>query len=91
MELVQQLLAMRQREIVPRLAGAAFGKAHAADSGLLTANWRMGDGAVLRLEANLSDNAIAHRESKPIGVPIWGGETGETMPPWSVFWRLESR
>jgi len=91
MELVQQLLTMRQREIVPRLAGAAFGKAHAADSGLLTANWRMGDGAVLRLEANLSDNAIAHRESKPIGVPIWGGETGETMPPWSVFWRLESR
>jgi malto-oligosyltrehalose trehalohydrolase len=91
MELVQQLLSMRRREIVPRLAGAAFGKAQAADGGLLTANWRMGDGAVLRLEANLSDNAIAHPQSKPIGVPIWGGETGETMPPWSVFWRLESR
>lgn len=91
MELVQQLLAMRRLEIVPRLLGAAFGRAHAAASGLLAANWRMGDGAVLRLEANLSNNAIAHPQSKPIGVPIWGGETGETMPPWSVFWRLESR
>ena len=47
--LVRELLAIRQREIVPRLAGAAFGDAHAADNGLLTAHWRMGDGATLRL------------------------------------------
>ena len=33
----------------PRLAGAAFGEAQAADNGLLTASWRMGDGATLRL------------------------------------------
>ena len=53
--LVQELLPIRQREIVPRLAGAAFGDAQAADNGLLTAIWRMGDGATLRLMANLSD------------------------------------
>ena len=52
--LVQELLAIRRREIVPRLAGATFGDAQAADNGLLTAHWRMGDGTTLSLIANLS-------------------------------------
>ena len=51
--LVRELLSIRRREIVPRLAGAAFGEAIASDNGLLTANWRMGDGATLGLLANL--------------------------------------
>ena len=38
---VQQMLAIRRREIVPRLAGTAFGDAKAASDGLLTASWRM--------------------------------------------------
>jgi maltooligosyltrehalose trehalohydrolase len=88
--LVQQLLSIRRREIAPRLAGAAFGEAHAADSGLLTANWRMGDGATLHLLANLSVDA-AERPTEATGTPIWGGEAGETIPPWSVFWRLDAR
>jgi len=88
--LVRDLLAMRHREIVPRLAGAAFGDARAADDGLLTANWRMGDGAALGLLANLSANEVARRQGEPIGRPIWGGETGERLRPWSVFWRLET-
>jgi maltooligosyltrehalose trehalohydrolase len=88
--LVQELLAMRRREIVPRLAGAAFGNAHAADSGLLTAHWRMGDGAALHLLANLSDRAIAH-QSEATGTKIWGDAAGGSILPWSVFWRLETR
>jgi maltooligosyltrehalose trehalohydrolase len=88
--LVQQLLTIRRREIVPRLAGAAFGEAHAADSGLLTANWRLDDGATLRLLANLSGHDTEPRaEAK--GTPIWGGGASGTIPPWSVFWRLEAR
>jgi maltooligosyltrehalose trehalohydrolase len=89
--LVQQLLATRQREIVPRLAGAAFGNAQEADNGLLTASWRLGDGATLVLTANLSNREIAHQRSEAAGTRIWGGETGDLMPPWSVFWRLEAR
>jgi malto-oligosyltrehalose trehalohydrolase len=89
--LVQELLAIRRREIVPRLAGAAFGDAHATDDGLLTASWRMGDGATLQLEANLSTGEVARQRSKTTGTPIWGGETSEPIPPWSVFWRLEAR
>jgi maltooligosyltrehalose trehalohydrolase len=89
--LVQALLALRARAIVPRLAGARFGEAHAADNGLLTASWRMGDGATLRLTANLSGNAITHRIEHALGNSIWGGETGEAIPPWSVFWHLDAR
>ena len=89
--LVQSLLAIRRREIVPRLAGTTFGAAHAKDSDLLTADWRMGDGATLRLLANLSAGEIAHKQSKTTGTPIWGDETSGLLPPWSVFWRLEAR
>jgi maltooligosyltrehalose trehalohydrolase len=89
--LVQQLLAIRRRDIVPRLAGAAFGDAHAADDGLLTASWRMGDGAALQLTANLSNREIDHKRSEATGTPIWGGETSDLIAPWSVVWRLEAR
>jgi len=89
--LVQNLLAIRRREIVPRLAGASFGDAHAADNGLLTAHWRMGDGATLQLAANLSNSEIARKASAASGTSIWGGEPGDLMPPWSVFWRIGGR
>jgi 1,4-alpha-glucan branching enzyme len=89
--LVRDLLTIRRDKIIPRLASAAFGEAHAADNGLLTAHWRMGDGAMLRLTANLSDDEIPSPESEPTGVPIWGGEITGPLPPWSVFWRLDTR
>ncbi|HWX04274.1 MAG TPA: malto-oligosyltrehalose trehalohydrolase [Bradyrhizobium sp.] len=89
--LVRELLAIRRREIFPRLSGAAFGQAHAADNGLLTANWRMGDGTTLHLLANLSTAAIARGGGGATGRAIRGGEPGDLLPPWSVFWRLEAR
>jgi len=89
--LVQSLLAIRRREIVPRLADTTFGGAQATDGDLLTADWRMGDGATLRLLANLSAGEIAREQSETTGTPIWGDETSGLVPPWSVFWRLEAR
>jgi maltooligosyltrehalose trehalohydrolase len=88
--LVRELLSLRQRQIVARLAGAAFGGADAADNGLLTASWRMGDGAALHLLANLSEQAVTHRSAAG-GSNIWGGEPGNSLQPWSVFWRLDAR
>jgi maltooligosyltrehalose trehalohydrolase len=88
--LVQELLSIRQQEIVPRLAGAAFGNAHAADNGLLTAHWRMGDGATLHLLANLSDQAVA-QEAVTAGTKIWGADLGTSLLPWSVFWHIGVR
>jgi maltooligosyltrehalose trehalohydrolase len=86
--LVRELLAIRRREITPRLAGASFGAAHVADNSLLTANWGMGDGATLFLIANLSPREIANGSPRAAGTPIWGGEPGNGLPPWSVFWRI---
>jgi maltooligosyltrehalose trehalohydrolase len=88
--LVRELLAIRRQQIVPRLAGAAFGDAHAADNGFLTAHWRMGDAATLHLLANLSDQAIAH-QAAGTGTKIWGGEIGASLRPWSVFWHIGAR
>jgi maltooligosyltrehalose trehalohydrolase len=81
------LLALRRKEIAPRLNGASFGDAAAADNGLLTAHWRMGDGTTLSLTANLSDKDITYSGKAP-GAPIWGGMTGDRLPPWSVIWHL---
>jgi maltooligosyltrehalose trehalohydrolase len=86
--LVTRLLMLRQKEIVARLNGAAFGGAEAAESGLLSASWRMGDGAALHLIANLSDTAVARPSGENVGRPIWGGEPDPILPPWSVFWRI---
>ena len=88
--LVQQLLAIRTREIVPRLAGTTFGDAHAAENGLLTANWHLGDGATLTLIANLS-TAVISSDHQPTGTRLWGSWSGGPIPPWSVVWRLEAR
>lgn len=84
--MVRKLLQVRRQEIVPRLAGAAFGTADAESSGLLTADWRMGDGTALRLTANLSEAAVSHGETA--GTLIWGSELGNSVPPWSVHWRI---
>ncbi len=62
--LVRKLLSVRQREIIPRLGGAAFGGAKATENGLLSATWRMGDGATLALTANLSNHDIPHAAGK---------------------------
>jgi maltooligosyltrehalose trehalohydrolase len=85
---VQELLAIRRREIVPHLDGAAFGEAKVAANGLLTADWRMGDGAILRLLANLSDWEAANTGDDFSGTLIWGSELGISVPPWSVHWRI---
>lgn len=86
--LVRDLLKIRRQEIVPRLANAAFGEATADDSRLLTAHWRLGDGAMLRLRANLSDQAIRHAPDKLEGTLIWGSELGDSVPPRTVLWRI---
>jgi maltooligosyltrehalose trehalohydrolase len=86
--LVRELLKVRRQEIVPRLAGTAFGEAQAASNRWLAANWRLGDGATLRLTANLSDHPVSRPPGESAGTLIWGSELGDSAPPWSVFWRI---
>ena len=86
--LMRELLSVRRDEIIPRLRGARFGEAASAENGLLTACWQMGDGARLQLTANLSSQQIANASPLSTGSPIWGGDAGDRLPPWSVFWRI---
>jgi maltooligosyltrehalose trehalohydrolase len=85
--LVRDLLAIRRREIMPRLAGASFGGAQAAENGPLTAHWRMDDGQLLSLAANLSDREITD-PSQTRGTLIWGSALSPSMPAWSVRWHI---
>ena len=78
--LVRELLRIRRQQIIHRLVGAAFGKAQVTDDGLLTADWRMGDGAALRLLANLSDQAISHAPGGAAGT-LMGAAVGDSVPP----------
>jgi maltooligosyltrehalose trehalohydrolase len=87
--LVRNLLSVRRGEIVPRLAGAQFGDASVAD-GLLSAHWRMGDGALLHLLANLSSQVI-NLQTKMTGTKIWGGDLSDVISPWAVHWHIGQR
>jgi maltooligosyltrehalose trehalohydrolase len=51
----RQLLALRQRHIVPHLPGAHAIGAHAVGVGAVLARWRLGDGSVLTIACNLGD------------------------------------
>jgi malto-oligosyltrehalose trehalohydrolase len=88
LKLVQELLGIRHREIVPRLAGARFGTADANELGLVIAHWPMGEGKTLSLTANLSDREASRPTGEIKGTLIWGTEPDRTIPPWSVFWRI---
>jgi maltooligosyltrehalose trehalohydrolase len=87
LKLVRDLLARRRQQIVPRLQGATFGTARTSKDGLVTADWRMGDGTTLTLLANLSDHDVSHAPVELKGTLIWGSELKDRVPPWSVVWR----
>ncbi|WGS00844.1 malto-oligosyltrehalose trehalohydrolase [Bradyrhizobium sp. ISRA443] len=84
--LVRDLLAVRRREIAPRLAAARFGDARITGD-LLTAHWTMGDGSTLQLAVNLSDREIAS-PVQPTGRLIWGHASSDRIAPWSVRWYI---
>jgi maltooligosyltrehalose trehalohydrolase len=48
----------------------------------------MGDGATLSLLANLSDRMVSHTSDDSRGTLLWGSELSDSVPPWSVHWRV---
>ncbi|MCP5420232.1 MAG: glycogen debranching protein GlgX [Gammaproteobacteria bacterium] len=96
--LYRELLAIRQREIMPRLAAAPAGQAsfRTFGAGGLNARWPLAEGTVLHLLANLSDDALANVETLPGAVLYVNGQTVlaslgyQVLPSWSVVWTLES-
>ncbi|WP_213880123.1 malto-oligosyltrehalose trehalohydrolase [Pseudomonas sp. dw_358] len=57
-QLYRQLLALRRDEIVPRLPGSMAEGCTVLAEGVVSARWRMGDGSLLRIDLNLSSDAV---------------------------------
>ena len=95
----RELLALRARKIVPRLAGArALGRhCHGIDATALSASWVLGDGCELLLVANLGDQAVTGITLAPDALlyATHPGRLGQThhdcLPAWSVFWYLRPK
>ena len=85
------LLDIRHTEIVPRLAemeGNAGSYALIEEQGLQV-SWRLGDGARLRLVANLSATPLKWNDPGG-GRVIWSQAIKEdALGPWAVLWTIE--
>jgi maltooligosyltrehalose trehalohydrolase len=84
---VRELLAIRNQEIVPRLAGVRFGSAR-RDGSIVTAQWRLGDGSRLALMANLSSEVAQAPRLAAETCSLWGDAAAGKLPPWSVSWTI---
>nr|WP_207956107.1 malto-oligosyltrehalose trehalohydrolase [Rubrobacter marinus] len=87
----RELLALRAREIVPRLPGTRGGGTFrlVGERGL-EASWTLGDGSALTLLANLGPERGTGFE-KPAGGLLYATDDalqGDALPPWSVAWYL---
>ena len=96
LELHRELLALRRRELVPRLAGARALDSACNEIGptALSAGWVLGDGSELLVLANLGDEPVTG-VAPPPGSLLYTthpGRSGQTchdhLPAWSVFWSL---
>jgi maltooligosyltrehalose trehalohydrolase len=86
--LVRTLLAIRQTEIVPHLAGARFGGVR-LEGATLSAHWQLGNGTRLSFLANLSDKVQVHSENK-VGRIIFGGTLSVSLLPYTIHWSIGS-
>jgi maltooligosyltrehalose trehalohydrolase len=88
----RRLLALRHREIIPRLRGIRgyAGEYKILAAGLVTVRWHLGDGSRLTLTANLSAAARDGIERSP-GREICsiGSREDDRLGAWSVVWSLE--
>jgi len=99
LEYHRELLALRRREIVPRLKGIAGGRARSSllGEGALRVEWQAGDAFRVMLTANLSGVPVA-AAVEPGGrviyatpAPAAAGASAGTLAPWSVLWQVHDR
>ena len=82
----KELIALRRREIVPRLEGAYGESAEAVGEKAVLVSWRMTD-ARLTIAVNLGDQAVP--AALPSSAPIWGKARAEAIPPFSTLAWIE--
>jgi maltooligosyltrehalose trehalohydrolase len=74
--LYQKLIALRMKEIVPRLVGAESMGANAIGPKAVLARWRLGDGSLLTIATNLGTDEVSFQT--PAGQLLFA--TGTTGP-----------
>jgi len=88
--LYRDLLAIRRREIVPRLRniGGNSGSFEILGEAAVRVQWKIGGGAKLELIANLKSRPLG--EVKARGRRIWSAPTdaGDILGPWGVIWSI---
>lgn len=77
----QRLIALRMKEIAPRLLGTASIWAEAIGPKAVQANWRLGDGSRLTIVANFGEDAVQY--STPAGNLLF--KTGESGPMTAAY------
>ena len=97
LERVKSLLAIREREIVPRIGGCTGETARyeVLNRRALHIAWRLDDGARLSVMANLSERPVANpgwpldgRAIAAQPAALAGDARIDPLPPWSVVWTL---
>lgn len=95
----RELLALRRRELMPRLHGIDGGHTDLERLGeqAVSVRWMLGDGSRLILFANLGDEELTGVEL-PSGPVLYTthdaaleSQNTSRMPPWSVFWYLHAK
>ena len=88
---VRHLLALRHREVVPRLAGTAGGaQVERLGGGAFVARWRLGDDSVLSVVSNLS--SMPYAGSVPGGGRLLystPATDSDALPGWGLLWYLD--
>ncbi|WP_158927386.1 malto-oligosyltrehalose trehalohydrolase [Acidisphaera sp. S103] len=79
--LYRALIALRMKEIVPRLAGTTSLGAEPIGPKAVLARWRLGDGACLTIVVNLDADAVAF--ATPAGRVLF--TTGDTAPMTAAY------
>ena len=79
--LYQRLIALRMKELVPRLRGTKSIGAEAIGPKAVVARWRLGDGSRLTIVTNLGTDAVSFEP--PAGRLLF--TTGETNPMTAVY------
>jgi len=89
-----ELLAIRRREIVPRLAGAAANGARWESLGerALRVEWNLGEASILAMLANFKESPV-ELASETGGrlihaTPEGAAGSRRLLPPWGVVWTL---
>ncbi|WP_460135903.1 malto-oligosyltrehalose trehalohydrolase [Pseudomonas sp. S1_E04] len=82
-QLYRHLLNLRHHHIVPHLPGSVALGAQVLADRALTARWRLGNGAVLQIDLNLSATALDHTAPQPV-IFATPADQGAQLPPYSA-------